>query len=215
MQKPGPSSSARSRPVRRAGSKQPDVRAAGRPRRSSATIAQRPAGRVRATRGGRPPLSAPPPGAPAASASGHHRGAPPSPDPLERAERDGVGRASKSPLLVRRNAARCAPVPSALAEVVRQRPDVEASRAVDVERHGVRLARSTTSMDVDTVTDRRLSAPRQVRRSAARLRGVARAVAPPAVDLLGRKRRRLLQERAAERVERGFDRRPRDGIGPS
>ena len=108
--------------------------------------------------------------------------------------------------------ARCPPVPSARpgrarATARRSRPSTRRSADVSVTATSTRLewpARSTGAHAVHGC-DRRLA--RAALAARRRPRCARQRVAPPAADLLGRERGRLLQERAAERVERGVDRR--------
>ena len=104
------------------------------------------------------------------------------------------------PLRVRRSASRCAPQPSRRAEVVRQRPHVEAGRAgrraaaaTAASQPRISSRRTVTVAGPDTGTGGR--APGRRRRRQAR-----RPAAP--LDLLRREGRRHLQEGAAELVER-------------
>ena len=143
--------------------------------------------------------------------------------PLDRVERQRADRASTSPLRVAAQRGQMRADAEPLAEVVRQRADVEAGGAVDAERDRVRRRPQS---DRARWCSRRTGAGRAgaagragsgARRS---LRPSRRAIASLAADLLRRERRRLLQERAAERVERAIDRVARrparpDDAGPT
>ena len=96
-----------------------------------------------------------------------------------------------------------------LAEIVRERPDVETGRAVDARasrgRRRRRGCRGACAVTLHRGGKGRRGGRAGVEREASADASAARArqpVAAPSVDLLRRERRRLLQERAAERVER-------------